>query len=430
MAINLDPNQLNLLMNLCEVLQNPLTPALLDHLKHQDSFHQLENLIAPVSQSKLTLLQRMDDLESLRNSKIPLKYIEEENPLKQKRLLLSSTSSVKPLMSRLHSPNRKQPLTPILQRSSPFNHHLMIPGKLIPTKEHRLRFKKYPHTITGEFASIITSPMTRRMKKPNPRDKSFRNLTCLGSSQMMDDETSPEHSNPSCQETHRLLWAYNWDVSKAKFFVKIAPNTPSGIPSSQWEQILKGEVVDLDQIFTSLHHVFSDEERTGCLGDMEITFGVSEPKKRISTTAEWSSAWIKASKAISFAFPHRCEELFEYGDYIESEFAAKVTSSHHKLLLYDITLRNEVATGQHSLLTDSHQFNRLYSAIVLLDGIENRSSGKKSSSRKSKSKGGEKLEICNKFNSGICKNLDSKCKYRHLCKSCLKAGHGSKNCPD
>ena len=29
------------------------------------------------------------------------------------------------------------------------------------------------------------SLMTRRMKKPNPRDKSFRNLTCLGSSQMM-----------------------------------------------------------------------------------------------------------------------------------------------------------------------------------------------------------------------------------------------------
>ena len=140
------------------------------------------------------------------------------------------------------------------------------------------------------------------------------------------------------------------DVSKAKFFVKIAPIAPSGIPSSQWEQILKGEAADLDQIFASLHHVFPDEERMGCLGDMEITFGVSEPKKHISTAAEWYSAWRKASKAIFFTFPHRCEELFEYGDYIESEFAAKVTSSHHKLLLYNVALRNEVAAGQHSLL--------------------------------------------------------------------------------
>ena len=172
-----------------------------------------------------------------------------------------------------------------------------------------------------------------------------------------DDKTSPEHSNPSCQETCRLLQGYNQDVSKAKFFVKITPNAPSRIPSSQWERILKGEAVNLNQIFASLHHVFPDEERTGCLRDTEITFGVSEPKKHISTTAEWSSAWRKASKAISFAFSHQCEELFEYGDYIESEFAAKVTSSHHKLLLYDVALRNEVAAGQHSLLTDSHRFS-------------------------------------------------------------------------
>ena len=111
-------------------------------------------------------------------------------------------------------------------------------------------------------------------------------------------------SDPSCEETRRLLRAYNRDITKAKFFVKIARNSPSGIPSSQWERILKGDAVDLNQIFASLHHVVPDEERTGRLGDAEITFGVAEPKKRVSTAAEWSAAWRKASKAISFAFPH------------------------------------------------------------------------------------------------------------------------------
>ena len=87
------------------------------------------------------------------------------------------------------------------------------------------------------------------------------------------------HSNPSCEETCRLLRAYNHDITKAKFYVKIAPNSPTGIPSSQWEQIFKGEAVDLNQVFASLHHIIPDEERTGRLGDTEISFGVSEPRK-------------------------------------------------------------------------------------------------------------------------------------------------------
>jgi hypothetical protein len=106
------------------------------------------------------------------------------------------------------------------------------------------------------------------------------------------DASSSPVSNPSCEETCRLLRAYNKDISKSKFFVKISPRSPPGIPSSQWERILKGESVDLNQIFSSLHYVIPDEERTGRLGDAEISFGVSEAKKRVSSTADWTAAWI------------------------------------------------------------------------------------------------------------------------------------------
>ena len=44
------------------------------------------------------------------------------------------------------------------------------------------------------------------------------------------DEPTIASQNPSCKETCRLLRAYNRDISKAKFFVKIAPNSPSGFP--------------------------------------------------------------------------------------------------------------------------------------------------------------------------------------------------------
>ena len=243
----------------------------------------------------------------------------------------------------------------------------------------------------------------------------------------------PSHvasSNPSCSETRRLLRIFNRDVANAKFLIKVADDSPSGIPSSQWERILKGDAIDLNQIFASLHHIVPDEERTGRLGDAEISFGVSEPKKRISSASEWSSTWRKASKAIAFAFPHRKEELLDYGDYIEAEFAAKIVSSHHKILLYDSALRNEVAGGQHVLLTDHHRFSRLYSAIVMPDGIESGSDKLPGRKPGKSTQPGDKPEICNKFNAGTCKNSTSNCKYRHLCKICHKPGHGKNDCPD
>jgi len=162
------------------------------------------------------------------------------------------------------------------------------------------------------------------------------------------------------------------------------------------------------------------------MGDTEISFGAPEVKRHIHTSSEWSSAWRWASKAITFAFPHCEGELLEYGDYIKGEFAAKLPSSHPKLLLYDTALRNEVGAGQHILLTETHRFNQLYSAIVMPDGVECGSSN--STKRKgSANSGSSKSDICNKFNAGTCKSSDSECKYRHVCKECQKPGQQGEN---
>ena len=101
-----------------------------------------------------------------------------------------------------------------------------------------------------------------------------------------DEDSASGVIHPSSQETRRLLRAYNRDIPKAKFFAKIAPKSPPGIPSSQWERILRGDAIDLNQVLASLHHVIPDEERTGRLGDTEISFGVAEAKKRVWTAAE------------------------------------------------------------------------------------------------------------------------------------------------
>src|SRR6202522_2239356 len=429
MGTEMDPNQLNLLIKLRTLLKNPGIPALLDRLSQSESLPiYTEPVPHPIPTSPTpTLLRRMEDSRPLTISRESLNLLGEENPLKRKQSPPLFGYSERTLISRLHNPKKKRHLTPISRKSSPSSLHSMNPEYHRATNPRQTLLSRLE---TGE--NMMTSSLTL-----NPTADILLNLKRLKliESEMPwfvpEGQTSGNSSCASCQETCRLLRAYNRDISKAKFLVKITPNSPNGIPSSQWERILKGEAIDLNQFFASLHHVVPDEERTGRLGDTEITFGVSEPKKRISTAAEWSSSWRRASKAISFAFPHRREELLEYGDYIESEFTAKIVSSHHKLLLYDIALRNEVAAGQQTLLTDFHKFSRLYSAIVLPDGVE--SGGferERQPGRRPRSQKGDKSEICNKFNAGTCKNLATDCKYRHLCKSCGKSDHGKRDCSD
>ena len=88
------------------------------------------------------------------------------------------------------------------------------------------------------------------------------------------------------------------------------------------------------------------------------------------------------------------------------------------------TLKTEaISSVLHVIREDSD-----VSAIVLPDGVENHSDkipGKKPSKSNS---GGDKPEICNKFNAGTCKNSDADCKYQHLCKGCHKPGHGKNDC--
>ena len=434
MEISLDSNQKRLLARLGEILQDPALPMLLQQMDSQESLrvpeeprqlsmNPLSNQINPQKASMST---------SSKGLKRRLSHSETTSPRKRARSPLSLVSSKRTLMSRLLNHRKTPPSTPILQKSSPLSlpetvYRKPVPLTTIPllaqltSPPNQVGTNITPEPIENQMNLTRTVRATSQPKNPNSS-----NQICHGTSHPMDQ---PLDLATPCAETCRLLQSYNLDISKAKFFVKIAPRSPSGIPSSQWEHILKGDAVDLNQVFSSLHHVVADEERTGRLGEAEITFGVTEPKRRISTAAEWSAAWRKASKAIAFAFPHRREKLLEYGDYLELEFAAKIASSHHKLLLYDTALRNEVAGGQHILLTDHSRFSRLYSAIVMPDGIEGSSDG--TTPRKpSKNKGSDKPEICNKFNASTCKKSDAECKYRHLCKNCGKSGHGLKNCQD
>ncbi|KAJ3493569.1 hypothetical protein NLJ89_g10986 [Agrocybe chaxingu] len=235
--------------------------------------------------------------------------------------------------------------------------------------------------------------------------------------------------NPSCEKTCEIIRQLSVDYPTAKLYLRLAHNAPRGIPMSQWERIIKGEPIDLDHILSSLHHVTIDQERKGRVGDTEIVLGGLEAKRKVSTSAEWSMAWRRAARAIAFIFRHREQELSDYGDYIEREFAAKHESAHQRIILYDIAVRNEVAGGQSMLLTDTHAFSPLYSAIIMPDGIEYNHSTQRSTTGNRRSAGSSKGEICLRYNSsGGCRFVESACRYRHACKTCGKPGHSKIEC--
>ena len=235
----------------------------------------------------------------------------------------------------------------------------------------------------------------------------------------------------SCVETCRILLQFSEDFSSVKSLLRIANNLPEGIPSSQWDRLLRGESIDLNQILASMHFVNLDEEGKGRVGPTEVVFAAAESKRQVRTGAEWSSAFRRMSKAVTFLFPHRREELLEYAEHIEGLFSAKQTSAHSKVILYDQSVRNQVGGGQNILLTDYHRFNALREAILHADGIEYKGHGE------GPSKGGEgagkrepsKKDICRRFNGQAGRRFSKDERYyKHPCKECGKGGHGKSTC--
>jgi hypothetical protein len=230
---------------------------------------------------------------------------------------------------------------------------------------------------------------------------------------------------PSSIESRRIILHIGDNISAVKKWISVAHTAPRGFPPSEWENIAKGKSVNLDIILSSLHHIAPIKENVGHVGSTEISLGRTEPTRRVQTSGEWTSAWNSAIKATTFIFPHRERELRDYGDYIDREFSSKVVEAHRKIILYDAAVRSEVGGGQNILLTDRHQFQHLYSAIVMPDGIESRFGQGAYSSGTNKSQ----PEICRRFNSeNGCPNKASNCRYRHVCARCKRRDHNDKNC--
>ena len=234
--------------------------------------------------------------------------------------------------------------------------------------------------------------------------------------------------DPRCQETYLLLCKFNEDPKRVRYFLETHPDSPDGFPGSQWECIIKGRACDLNIVLASIYNTSIDQERKASIGDQEISIAVTQPKRAIRTSSEWSDAWSLVARALRFAFPNRNDELLAYEDHIKSQFRSKKVHAHHKVILYDAAVRNKYQGGYKCLLSDTARFQDIYSATLFPDGVEEGSGPINGSNPGgTPSGGGNKTPICRRFNSpGGCRSF--MCRYQHACGACKKSGHSKEVC--
>jgi hypothetical protein len=232
------------------------------------------------------------------------------------------------------------------------------------------------------------------------------------------------------KKTRETLAVFQKDLNFAEREIRRAASAPQGFPESEWKRIFKGEALNLDVIFSNLHHIAPPKENVGRIGRTEISLGKADPARKVQTSGDWTVAWHAATKATTFAFPHRSEELRKWGDYMASEFSAKQLSAHHKLIAFDKAVRAMVGGGQAILLTDRDQFTFLYSAYLLPDGVQGSTPASGRYTVGDHNPRDHSSETCRRFNSaGGCRSTAGNCRYRHICLKCKQRGHGQESCP-
>jgi hypothetical protein len=63
------------------------------------------------------------------------------------------------------------------------------------------------------------------------------------------------NTNISCNKTRDIIEIFQRDPVTVKRWIRCATSAPAGFPNSEWDALVKGESVDLDTVFSSLHHV-------------------------------------------------------------------------------------------------------------------------------------------------------------------------------
>ena len=304
---------------------------------------------------------------------------------------------------------------------------------------------------SGEEASP-TQPRRRSHKRPQ-REKASAGSSDGSSSDDEPGSAKRRHADPSLyawskhrgafdallspdlQETFALQRNYAEDPKQAVVDVLNCPGAPE-FPAAEWLNIFKGNPIDLNHVLTSRYTLAWDEKQVEQLGDFEISHRTLVPSKPVQTAGDWVIAWQQTIKAVTFAFPHRHDELVKYNEHILGLFAAITPTLHQRILDYDRAVRKRAASARHVRLTDAAAFDDLRLQFIESAGASVASEERRQAARtgRGRTKGRrarerDPSELCRRFNAGVEHGPAGDCPYRHACLNCGSVNHPKSECP-
>ncbi|KAJ3887040.1 hypothetical protein GG344DRAFT_81130 [Lentinula edodes] len=138
----------------------------------------------------------------------------------------------------------------------------------------------------------------------------------------------------SLEKTRIILANLAREPKYARSTIQSQPDCPV-FSTEDWDDIVNGKPARFDHIFSSMHATTLDERQTQKVGEVKFKFGPPVPGKRINNSGDWQIVFAKYSKALTFVFPHRADELEKYSEHIIRLFGALPELDHDKVINYD-----------------------------------------------------------------------------------------------
>src|ERR1700678_3741980 len=159
----------------------------------------------------------------------------------------------------------------------------------------------------------------------------------------------------SLVKTLKLIEIYSVNPRAAKHSLINEPDCPK-FPDTEWKNIISGRAVNLDSVLSGQLSTTFDDTKIEKLGDLKISFGAVKPTKVVKNGGDWTIAWNRTVRATVFAFPHRMQELTNYGEYIVNLFSVTHTSVHNRVIAFDKAVRKRVGSVRNLELSDFEKF--------------------------------------------------------------------------
>ncbi|SJL10798.1 uncharacterized protein ARMOST_14192 [Armillaria ostoyae] len=214
----------------------------------------------------------------------------------------------------------------------------------------------------------------KRKRKANRKHKKQRKAATTSSESSSDsgsDSDKPQASyawrflsltgarptlRPDVIEIRRLIQIYGKNIKKAKRDLRMDLECPS-LPDKLWTAILQDDVVDFDEIFSSINSATIDNEKTVQIGGgISLALNTVKASTKVTQHGHWVIAWQAYTEAVLFAFPSRRHELNAYLRHINKLFGVCHDSLHYRVINYDRAARIIIGSRRDVLFSDFHEF--------------------------------------------------------------------------